>query len=80
MERIQPIVSERIEPTLLIDCTPTDLRAMADSLEASAKKGADGSSIVMQMSKGVSLHYRVRSEFKPTYRLARDSEEQAEVQ
>jgi hypothetical protein len=58
-------------PTLLVDCSPKELRELADHLEKTALRAIPGSSIILKFSKSVSLHYNVPTDFKfvaSTYR------------
>jgi hypothetical protein len=72
MERIQS--TEIGTPTTLIDCTPKDLRELADKLENAARRALPGTSIVTKFSNSVSLHMRVKEDYKFVGESYRDSE------
>lgn len=72
MEKIQS--AEIGLPTTLIDCTPKELRELADKMESSASRAVEGSSIIIKFSKSVSLHYKVKTPFKFVGSTYRDTE------
>jgi hypothetical protein len=72
MERIQ--TAEISSPTILIDCTPKELRELADKMEIAASRAIPGSSLVTKFSKSVSLHFRVKDGFTFVGANYRDSE------
>lgn len=58
----------------LIDCTPEDLREIADNLERAGKTALTGSSVTFPISNTVALHYRVPAiPFKNVKSDTRDS-------
>lgn len=58
----------------LIDCTPEDLREIADNLERAAKHALSGSSVTFPISTNVALHFRVPTiPFKNVKSDSRDS-------
>lgn len=73
MEKIQS--AEIGLPTMLIDCTPKELREIADRMEASSSRAVEGSSIIIKFSKSVSLHYKVKTEYKFVGSTYRDTPE-----
>ena len=72
MERIQTATIGK--PTLLIDCTPKELREIADKLENASKTMLPGNSVVVGLSPSVSLHYKVKENFTFVGQNYRDSD------
>lgn len=69
MEKIQ--TTQISTPTILIDCTPKELRELADKMDTIASRAIPGTSLVTNLSKTVSLHYKVKDNctfVPPTYR------------
>ena len=74
MERME--VVSKGGPTLMIDCTPQQLRDLAEQMEKHSATAMPGTSLVWQMTKNVSLHYKVKSDFKFVSSTYRDSDQQ----
>lgn len=74
MERMEVI--SKSGPTLMIDCTPQQLRDLAEQMEKSSVNAMPGTSMIWQMTKNVSLHYKVQTGFKFVSSTYRDSEQQ----
>jgi hypothetical protein len=74
MERME--VVSKGNPTIMIDCTPQQLRELADQMEKQAIAALPGTSLVWQMTKNVSLHHKVKTDFKFVSSTYRDSDQQ----
>lgn len=75
MERMEIVAKGG--PTLMIDCTPQQLRELAEQMEKSAASAMAGTSLVWQMTKNVSLHFKVKSDFRFVGSTYRDSDQQS---
>ena len=74
MERMEVVAKG--SPTIMIDCTPQQLRELADQMEKSGTSAMPGTSLVWQMTKNVSIHYKIKSDFKYVGSTYRDSDQQ----